>query len=157
MSPEEVLACIQPSVPIDLSLATVIPLPFLFQSQACRMVWLGSPYWSAVVHHAPSIRLGDLDFHCTEFESHRHLRVSINVSIVGEFATIPLTLFVRDPFLCYIPHRRTSWRHPWWNASSLTCLLSVPSRLPECTQSLDRACDGIDRSSIACSWSSSPG
>jgi hypothetical protein len=40
-------------------------------------------------------------------ESHRHLRVSITDSIVGEPATILLTyLFVLDPFLCYIPYRQ---------------------------------------------------
>jgi hypothetical protein len=42
--------------------------------------------------HAPRIRLGDLDCFITlSLESHRHLRVSINESIVGESATIPLT------------------------------------------------------------------
>jgi hypothetical protein len=56
------------------------------------MVCWRSPTGLAVVHHAPSIRLGDLDSSIAlSLESHRHLRVSINVSIVGEFATIPLT------------------------------------------------------------------
>jgi hypothetical protein len=68
--------------------------------------------WSAVLsllvvvlkHHAPSIRLGDLDFfHYAAFGG-EHLRTSSD-SIVGEFAAI-LTFFVRDPFLCYIPHRQ---------------------------------------------------
>jgi hypothetical protein len=41
---------------------------------------------------APSIRLGDLDsFIALSLASHRHLRVSINESIVGESATIRLT------------------------------------------------------------------
>jgi hypothetical protein len=59
-------------------------------------------------HNAPSIRLGDLDSFIAllSLESHRHLRISIIESIVGEFASFLLTCsFVIDPFLCYIPHR----------------------------------------------------
>jgi hypothetical protein len=45
-----------------------------------------------VVQHAPSIRLGVLDsFIALSFESYLHLRVSINESIVAEFATVLLT------------------------------------------------------------------
>jgi hypothetical protein len=65
-------------------------------------------------------------------ESHRHL--SINVSIVGEFATILLTcsFLIRFSATSHIVSPHILRRQPWWNASSLDCLLlSVPNfRIP---------------------------
>jgi hypothetical protein len=47
---------------------------------------------NGVGHHAPSIRLGDLDFSIAlSLESHRHLRTSIIDSIAGEFPEALLT------------------------------------------------------------------
>jgi hypothetical protein len=74
----------------DLSLATVIhslscpfspskPSFWRVLMYACRMVCWGLPTGRDVVHHAPSIRLGDLSsFIKLSLESHQHLRVSIN-------------------------------------------------------------------------------
>ena len=46
--------------------------------QAWRMACFGLPVGRGVGHHAPSIRLGDLDFSIAlSLESHRHLRISI--------------------------------------------------------------------------------
>jgi hypothetical protein len=72
------------------------------------MVCVGLPAFRGVVgHHAPSILLGDLDsFIALSLESHRYLRISIIDSIVGDFPAVrSSSLFVRDPFLLYIPHR----------------------------------------------------
>jgi hypothetical protein len=52
-----------------------------------RVLWSAEvfPTGRGVVHHAPRIRLGDIGgFITLSLESHRHLRVSINESIVGE-------------------------------------------------------------------------
>jgi hypothetical protein len=57
------------------------------------MVCCGLPTCRGVVHHALSIRLGDLDSSIAmSLESQRHLRISIIDSIVGELATTLLTL-----------------------------------------------------------------
>jgi hypothetical protein len=51
------------------------------------MVCRRLPAGRGVGEHAPSIRLGDRAFFIAlSFESHRHLRISIIESIVGEFA-----------------------------------------------------------------------
>jgi hypothetical protein len=61
--------------------------------KAWRMVSCGVPDGRAVGHHAPSIRLEDLDFSITlSLESHRHLRTSIIDSIVGEVAAVLLAI-----------------------------------------------------------------
>jgi hypothetical protein len=55
------------------------------------MVCVGLPAFRGVGHHAPSIFLGDLDFSIAlSLESHRHLRISIIESIVGEFPAVLL-------------------------------------------------------------------
>jgi hypothetical protein len=92
------------------------------------MVCCGLPVERGVGHHAPSIRLGNLDFSITlSLESHRHLRTTIIDSI-----------FVRDPFLSYIPHRHVA--HPAETAiekrfqldlsSSFSAQLSLPQESP---------------------------
>jgi hypothetical protein len=90
---------------------------------ACCMVNRDLPTDRDVVHHAPSSRLGDLDcfIRLSLEESYRHLRVSINESIVGEFATIPLTcsFLIRFSATFHIVNPHILRRHPWWNASSL--------------------------------------
>jgi hypothetical protein len=88
----------------DLSLATVIhSLSCHFSSsskpsfsrveiQAWRMVYYDFPIGRGVGYHAPSIRLGDLDFSIAlSLESHRILRSCIINSIVGEFPAALLT------------------------------------------------------------------
>jgi hypothetical protein len=122
----------------DLSLATVIhslSCPFSskpsFLRYVCkRVVWSAEVSLLAVVHHAPSIRLGDLDSSIA-LESHRHLRVSINVSIVGEFATIPLTcsFVIRFSATSHIVSPHILRRHPWWKASSLDLSASFSAQL----------------------------
>jgi hypothetical protein len=63
-----------------------------------RAVWSAEATGRDVVHHAPRIRLGDLDCFITQsLESHPHLRVSINKSIVGESEYTP---FVFTDTLC---------------------------------------------------------
>jgi hypothetical protein len=53
------------------------------------MVCIGLPAFRGVGHHAPSIFLGNLDFSIAlSLESHRHLRISIIDSIVGEFPAV---------------------------------------------------------------------
>jgi hypothetical protein len=123
----------------DLSLATVIhslSCPFLFKAELLEGTYvvsyglLRSPYWSCrrtpCAKHSP----GDLDSSIAlSLESHRHLRVSINVSIVGEFATIPLTcsFVIRFSATSHIvsPHIL----HPWWKASSLDLSASFSAQL----------------------------
>jgi hypothetical protein len=57
-----------------------------------RMGCCGLLVGRRVRHHAPSIRLGDLDFSSTlNLESHRQFRTNIIDSIVGEFAAVLLT------------------------------------------------------------------
>jgi hypothetical protein len=138
----------------DLSLATVIhSLAVLFKAElegnyvSVSYGLLRSPYWSCrrtpCAKHSP----GDLDS-SIEFESHRHLRVSINVSIVGEFATIPLTcsFVIRFSATSHIVSPHILRRHPWWKASSLDLsVFQCPAFAPRVLysqQSLDRACDG---------------
>jgi hypothetical protein len=57
------------------------------------MVCCGLPACRGVGHHAPSIRLGDLDFSIVlSLVNHRNLRSSITIdSIVGEFSAALLT------------------------------------------------------------------
>jgi hypothetical protein len=73
----------------------------------------GVPTGRRVGHHAPSIR--DLDAFITlSLQSHRYHRISINDSIVGEFATVLLicSFLIRFSFtslyqsnsLCCSPH-----------------------------------------------------
>jgi hypothetical protein len=55
------------------------------------MVCCGLPPTRGVGHHAPTIRLGDLDSSIAlSLESHPHLRISIIDSIVGEFPAVLL-------------------------------------------------------------------
>jgi hypothetical protein len=73
---------------------------------ACRIVCWGLPTACGAGHHAPDIRLGDLDaFIKLSLQSHRHLRTYIIDSTVGEFATVLLTRsFVMAPnsFLAWV-------------------------------------------------------
>jgi hypothetical protein len=90
------------------------------------MVCCGLPVGRGVGHHhAPSIRLGDLDFSITlSLESHRHLRTSIIDSIVEDFAAVLLTVsfVIRFSALSHIVqlHGET---FPVWTY----LLLSVPN------------------------------
>jgi hypothetical protein len=56
------------------------------------MVCCGLSVCRGVGHHGPRIRLGDLDVSIARLslESHRHLRISIIDSIVGEFPAVLL-------------------------------------------------------------------
>jgi hypothetical protein len=59
------------------------------------MVCCGLPIGHGPEHHAPSIRVGDLDFSITlSLESHRQFLTFIIDSIVAEFAAVLLTSFV---------------------------------------------------------------
>jgi hypothetical protein len=66
---------------------------FRVAMQARRMVCCcGLLVGHGVGHYAPSIHLEDLDFSIAlSLESHRHLRISIIDSIVGEFSAVLLT------------------------------------------------------------------
>jgi hypothetical protein len=155
---EEVLA-IQLSVPMLISLATVIhslscpfssSKPSFLRVRICRMVWSGGlPTGLAVVHRMRQV-FGDWLFHCTEFgepsaSSRFHQRVHR-----GWVCNHSSNVFIRDPFLCYIPHRQPAHLAETSMVESFqfgpVLLLSVPSfRFPRVLysqQSLDRACDG---------------
>jgi hypothetical protein len=85
------------------------------------------------VGSTPRIRLGDLDCRCItlSLESHRHLRVSINESVMGESATIPLTcsFLIRFSATSHIVNPHILRRNPWWNASSLDLFASFSAQL----------------------------
>jgi hypothetical protein len=83
-----------------------------------RVVWSaeGLPAGRGVGHYAPSTRLGDHDsFIALSLESHRHLRISIIESIVGEFATVLLTcsFVIRFSATSHIVHPHILRRQPW--------------------------------------------
>jgi hypothetical protein len=87
--------------------------------------------WSAEVLRSriAAIASQDLDSSIAlSLESHRHLRVSINVSIVGEFATIPLTC----SFVIRFSAIPSSLAIIWWSFQFGFCF-SLPvlsARLP---------------------------
>jgi hypothetical protein len=89
-----------------------------------RVVWSAEVSTGlAVEHHAPSISLEILTLRCTEFESHRHLRVSINVRVsLNHSSNVSFVIhsLLHPTSSVYILRRQ--------KASSLTCLFpSVPS------------------------------
>jgi hypothetical protein len=70
------------------------------------MVCCGLPTARGVGHHAPSIRLGDLDSSIAlSLESHGHLLISIIDSFGGEFPAVLLVSSFCDPSLRSAPHR----------------------------------------------------
>jgi hypothetical protein len=72
------------------------------------MVFCGLPACLEYGHHAPSIRLGDLDSSIAlSLEIHRHLRASVIDSIMGD-SRGHSNRFVHDPMLCYVPHRQVA-------------------------------------------------
>jgi hypothetical protein len=83
------------------------------------MVNCGLPTARGVEHHAPSIRLGDLDsLIALSLESHRHLRISIIDSIVGEFPAVLLvpSFVIRlsvMPHIVHVVHPHILRRELW--------------------------------------------
>jgi hypothetical protein len=79
------------------------------------MVCCGLPVGRGVGHHAPKIRLGDLDSSITlSLGSHRHLRTSIIDSIVGESAAVLVTFsFVIRLFISHIVQLHILRRQLW--------------------------------------------
>jgi hypothetical protein len=106
MSREEGLACIPISAPwlsAFLEVAYVYVSYCLLRSGRC------------VGHHAPRIRLGDLyAFIALSLQSHRHLRISIIDSIVGEFAAVLRTcsFVIRFSATSHIAHPHILRRQP---------------------------------------------
>jgi hypothetical protein len=84
--------------------------------KAWCMVCCGLPVGRSVGHHAPSIRLRDLDFSIMlSLESHRHLRTSIIDSIVGGVAALLLTFsfVIRFSFISHIVQLHILRRQLW--------------------------------------------
>jgi hypothetical protein len=80
------------------------------------MVCCSLPVCRGGRHHAPSIRLGDLDSSIAlSLESHHRLRIAIIDSIVGEFpADLLVFLFViRISTISHIVHPHSVRRQLW--------------------------------------------
>jgi hypothetical protein len=141
---------------VGLSLATVIhSLSCPFSSSISSVLRVVTEAWRLVCcclpacleygHHAPSIRLGDLDSSIAlSLEIHRHLRTSVIDSIVGEFPEVILTVSfmtrcsATSPIGKWHILRRELWWNPkndafhlvrsWLVVSLLFC--SIPLSLP---------------------------
>jgi hypothetical protein len=132
------------SAQVDLSLATFIhsldyPLSpsktsFLrVYTFAWRIVCWGLLVAALLGHHAPPY-LGDLyAFISLSLQSHRHLRISIIDSIVGEFATSRLTrsFVIRLSCISHIVHPHILRRHWWWRVSSVDLSTSFSAQLSQ--------------------------
>jgi hypothetical protein len=136
--------------PADLSLATVIhslSCPFSFSKPSFSRVVMfnvgvaygrccGLRVCRGVGHHATSIRLPDLEFSIAlSLESHRHLRISIIDSIVGEFPAVLLvsSFVIRFSFISHIVHDKNKINLV--SSDSVFGKLHRPVLIPEMTRS----------------------